>query len=125
MPLSFLNPALLWGLGFASIPIIIHLLQRRRQRIVRWGAMEFLLLSVKTMEATNSGPIMGMPATGKPIKMDGIDITRWHSLLSLRTRRTRTSPADRSVRVRVGFRETNVLALSGSSGGWYRMDPSS
>src|SRR5438046_10666607 len=47
MPLSFLNPALLWGLGFASIPIIIHLLQRRRQRVVRWGAMEFLLLSVR------------------------------------------------------------------------------
>src|SRR5262249_16529346 len=47
MPLSFLNPFLLWGLAFTSIPIIIHLLQRRRQRTVGWGAMEFLLLSVR------------------------------------------------------------------------------
>src|SRR5262245_23947142 len=45
--MSFLNPALLWGLGLTSIPIIIHLLQRRRFRVVRWGAMEFLLLSVR------------------------------------------------------------------------------
>src|SRR5205823_10331891 len=47
MPLAFLNPLLLWGLAFTSIPIIIHLLQRRRQRVVRWGAMEFLLLSMR------------------------------------------------------------------------------
>src|SRR5207248_11783739 len=47
MPLSFLNPLLLWGIGLTSIPVIIHLLQRRRYRVVRWGAMEFLLLSVK------------------------------------------------------------------------------
>jgi hypothetical protein len=47
MPLSFLNPLFLWGLSLTSIPIIIHLLQRRRFRLVRWGAMEFLRLSVK------------------------------------------------------------------------------
>lgn len=47
MPLSFLNPLFLWGLSFASIPIIIHLLQRRRFRVVPWGAMAFLLLSVR------------------------------------------------------------------------------
>ncbi len=47
MPLSFLNPAFLWGLGLTSIPIIIHLLMRRRYRVVRWGAMEFLLLALK------------------------------------------------------------------------------
>jgi hypothetical protein len=45
--MAFLNPGLLWGLALTSIPIIIHLLQRRRFRVVRWGAMEFLRLSVK------------------------------------------------------------------------------
>jgi len=30
-----------------------------------------------TMEATNSGPMMGMPASGKAVKMDGMDIARW------------------------------------------------
>jgi hypothetical protein len=41
--LSFLNPFLLWGVGLAAIPLIIHILNRRRYRIVRWAAMEFLL----------------------------------------------------------------------------------
>jgi hypothetical protein len=45
--LAFLNPALLWGLGVASIPILLHLLQRRRYRVRRWAAMEFLRASVR------------------------------------------------------------------------------
>ena len=36
--LSFLNQPLLWGLGLASIPIIIHLLFRRRFRQIGLGA---------------------------------------------------------------------------------------
>src|SRR5688500_9278499 len=45
MGLSFLNGAFLGGLSLVAVPIIIHLLQRRRYRVVRWGAMEFLRLS--------------------------------------------------------------------------------
>jgi len=45
MGLSFLNGGLLGALSLVGIPIIIHLLQRRRFRVVRWGAMEFLRLS--------------------------------------------------------------------------------
>lgn len=45
MGLSFLNGGFLGALSLVSIPIIIHLLQRRRYRVVRWGAMEFLRLS--------------------------------------------------------------------------------
>lgn len=45
MGLSFLNTAFLGALSLVSIPIIIHLLQRRRYRVVKWGAMEFLRLS--------------------------------------------------------------------------------
>ncbi len=41
-------PVYLWaGLGLASIPIIIHLLNRRRFRIVRWAAMEYLLQALR------------------------------------------------------------------------------
>ncbi|MCC2668265.1 MAG: N-terminal double-transrane domain, partial [Armatimonadetes bacterium] len=47
MGLSFLNGAFLGALSLVSIPIIIHLLQRRRYQVVRWGAMEFLRLSQK------------------------------------------------------------------------------
>lgn len=44
----FLHGALAWGtLALVSIPIIIHLLNRRRFRRVDWAAMEFLLEALK------------------------------------------------------------------------------
>ena len=41
--ISFLNPGLLIGSLLVAAPILIHLLNRRRFRIVDWAAMEFLL----------------------------------------------------------------------------------
>jgi len=40
---GFVNPALLGGLALAIVPIIIHLLSRRRFRRIEWAAMRFLL----------------------------------------------------------------------------------
>lgn len=45
--LSFLNSPLLWGLALASIPIIIHLLYRRKYRRVEWAPMHYLKLSIQ------------------------------------------------------------------------------
>ena len=45
--MSFLQQSLLWGLFAVSIPIIIHLLNRRRHRTVKWAAMEFLLKATR------------------------------------------------------------------------------
>ena len=45
--MSFLQQSLLWGLLAASIPVIIHLLNRRRHRTVKWAAMEFLLKATR------------------------------------------------------------------------------
>ena len=45
---ALVNPALMWlGLGLASVPIIIHLLNRRRVRPVRWAAMRWLAAALK------------------------------------------------------------------------------
>ena len=41
------HPMLLWGLLLAAVPIIIHLLNRRRYRTVRWAAMDFLRAAFK------------------------------------------------------------------------------
>ena len=41
--MSFVHPAILGGLALASLPIIIHLLNRRRFKMLDWAAMEFLL----------------------------------------------------------------------------------
>jgi hypothetical protein len=43
----FFHPILLWGLLAAAIPIIIHLINRRRHKTVRWAAMQFLLKAAR------------------------------------------------------------------------------
>src|SRR5947207_13046465 len=45
--MNFLNPILLAGLAAVSVPIIIHLLNRRKFQKVVWAAMRFLKLSVE------------------------------------------------------------------------------
>lgn len=42
----FQNAILLFGLAAVAIPIIIHLLNRQTNRVVEWGAMNFLLESL-------------------------------------------------------------------------------
>jgi hypothetical protein len=45
--IQFINPLLLWGTLAASVPVIIHLLHRRRYHRQRWAAMEWLLQAAK------------------------------------------------------------------------------
>ena len=45
--LGFANFPLLYGLAAASVPIIIHLLNRRKFREMRWAAMRFLLAAIR------------------------------------------------------------------------------
>ena len=45
--MSFLNPIMLGGLAAIAIPILIHLLNRRKFRKVVWAAMRFLQVSVE------------------------------------------------------------------------------
>jgi hypothetical protein len=43
--LTFLNPTFLWGALAASIPVIIHLINRRKARVLRFAAVQFILRS--------------------------------------------------------------------------------
>src|SRR6185436_15799995 len=45
--MSFLNPIMLAGLAAVSVPILIHLLNRRRFQKVVWAAMRFLQNAVE------------------------------------------------------------------------------
>src|SRR5947208_9552353 len=49
LPFAFLNlwGTILVGVGAVAVPIIIHLLNRRRHQIVVWAAMRFLLNAQK------------------------------------------------------------------------------
>lgn len=42
MPLSFLNPGLLFGAAAAAVPLLLHLLQRRRVREIAFSDLRFL-----------------------------------------------------------------------------------
>jgi len=44
--MTFLNWTMLFGLVAVAIPIVIHLLNRRRAKALEWGAMQFLLSSL-------------------------------------------------------------------------------
>ena len=48
--MGFLNPLLLFGLAAVSVPIIIHLLNRRKFQKVVWAAMRFIKTSVERNE---------------------------------------------------------------------------
>lgn len=41
-PFSVVNTALLWGAALVAVPVLIHLFNKRRFRIVEWAAMELL-----------------------------------------------------------------------------------
>ena len=48
LAMSFVNPAFfVAGIALASIPIIIHILNRRRYKVEPWAAMEFLLRAMR------------------------------------------------------------------------------
>jgi hypothetical protein len=40
---GFLSPWLLWGLALGSVPVIVHLLHKRKFQETSWAAMQFLL----------------------------------------------------------------------------------
>lgn len=44
---TFAAPAMLWGLAAVALPVVIHLLNRRRAVEIDWGAMQFLELGRK------------------------------------------------------------------------------
>lgn len=41
-----LLPGMLWGLGLVGVPIIIHLLNKRKFRVVEWAPMKYLRLTL-------------------------------------------------------------------------------
>jgi hypothetical protein len=45
--MTFLSPILIWGTLLGAIPIIIHLLNRRRFRRVEWAPMRYLKLTIQ------------------------------------------------------------------------------
>jgi hypothetical protein len=47
LALAFVHPGLLWAAPLVLVPLVIHLLNRRRYQRVRWAAMQHLLAALK------------------------------------------------------------------------------
>ena len=45
--MTFLSPFLMWGALLGAIPLIIHLLNRRRFRRVEWAPMRYLKMTIR------------------------------------------------------------------------------
>jgi hypothetical protein len=45
--MTFLSPLLIWGTLLGAVPLIIHLLNRRRFRRVEWAPMRYLKLTIR------------------------------------------------------------------------------
>ena len=45
--MTFLSPFLLWFLAAVSVPVAIHLLNKRRHKTLQWAAMQFLLKATR------------------------------------------------------------------------------
>ncbi len=44
--MSFVAPALLWGLALCAVPVLLHLFRKRSTQTISWGAMQFLQKSL-------------------------------------------------------------------------------
>ena len=52
--MTFLSPFLIWGTLLGAIPLIIHLLNRRRFRRVEWAPMHYLKLTIQRNRQADS-----------------------------------------------------------------------
>jgi len=59
MTFDFINPLMLIGLAGVSLPVLAHLLSRKRYDVEEWGAMQFLELGRKTQRT--GGGVGGTP----------------------------------------------------------------
>ena len=62
MSWGVLNTAMLLGLCGAALPVIIHLLNRRRDTVIDWGAMQFLDLGRRARRRIRLAEILLMLA---------------------------------------------------------------
>jgi hypothetical protein len=93
MPITFLNLAMLAGLAAVLVPPIIHLLNRKRYDVVRWGAMRFLDVTERTRRRVFLEELllmiirMGLIAVMVLALAAPLDANRWFDFLADRGRR--------------------------------------
>ncbi len=110
--LGVLNVAMLAGLAGVAIPVAIHLLNRRNDPVVDWGAMQFLEFSPRERRRLNLAEILLMLARMLPLALAALALARpfWSPGAA---EGTMASPAAKA-KGDSGSRRDVVLILDGS-----------
>ena len=110
--LGVLNAAMLAGLAGVAIPVAIHLLNRRNDPVVDWGAMQFLEFSPRERRRLNLAEILLMLARMLPLALAALALARpfWSPGAS----GSPATPVGAKARGDSGSRRDVVLILDGS-----------
>jgi Aerotolerance regulator N-terminal/von Willebrand factor type A domain len=109
--LGVLNAAMLVGLAGAAIPIVIHLLNRRNDPVVDWGAMQFLEFSPRERRRLNFDELLLMLARMALLALLAFALAR--PFWSLRP--AGASASTEAISGDSGVRRDVVIVLDGSS----------
>ncbi len=67
--ITFLSPFLIWGALLGAIPLIIHLLNRRRFRRVEWAPMHYLKLTIqRNRQADSARAALALVVADRPAR---------------------------------------------------------
>src|SRR5712675_1767547 len=108
MGLGVLNIAMLAGLAAVALPVIIHLLSRRRDPVIDWGAMQFLEFGPRSRRRINLADTLLMLARMALIGLVALALARpfWKPSANTSTG---------SIGSTAGVRRDIVLILDGST----------
>ena len=109
MTWGVLNVAMLAGLAGVAIPIVVHLLSRRRDPVIEWGAMQFLDLGPKSRRRIDPADLLLMLARMSILGLVALAAARpfW---------RPSASSNGSGAIGRSGTRRDVVLVIDGSAG---------
>ncbi len=93
MTWGVLNAAMLVGLAGAALPVIIHLLNKRRDTVIDWGAMQFLELGKRARRKIRLTELLLMLARMGLLALAALALARpFLAPEAERPRRRRASP---------------------------------
>ncbi len=111
--LGVLNVAMLAGLAGVAIPVVIHLLNRRNDPVVDWGAMQFLEFSPRERRRLNFAEILLMLARMGLLALVALALAR--PFWAPRPAGASAAPDGATTSGDSGLRRDVVLILDGSS----------
>lgn len=121
MTWGVLNVAMLAGLAGVALPVIVHLLNRRRDTVIEWGAMQFLELGKRARRRIRLAELLLMLARMGLLALAALALARPYLASSAAGAGASANPAAAAAS---GPRRDIVLVIDGSASMSRRIDGS-